>query len=180
MAQERDCMDFTEPPPIDAILDAVKHTGDRPEGAQKVVTRAEETSSSTHTGTNQGVSVLQNCTNQAPSFSISEFARLILVMRDDERARTALFKLNQELQRAELDGGVSRDCFWGIISDRFNDRSLPVRFDFSCEVEDIDPSQPPPCFRSTSSLKAHFQDARSTFTTALANWSTSGQNNPKS
>jgi len=101
-------------------------------------------------------------------------------MRDDEKARTALFKLSQELQRPELDAGVYRESFWGIIPDRFNDGSLPIKFDFSSELEDIDSSQLPLCLRSPSALKGHFPDAKSTFTAALARWSTSGQNDPKS
>ena len=114
----------------------------------------------------------------APNFSISEFARLIVLMKDDERVRSALFKLGQELRRSELDSGNTRDTFWGIIEGRFNDQSVLVRFSFVGHIEEVDPSAPPLCHRSAEVLKLQFRDTRSVFTEALNKWNRSGQNDP--
>lgn len=149
------------------MIDALKAAGDRFETSN--VTSSEPLDQNAVRGSN---------TESEPNFTISEFARLIIVMRDDERARSALYRLGQELRRAELDCGTSRDSFWGIIADRFNDTSLPIRFSFTGHVDEADPSLDPLCKRSAASLKSHFQEARTVFSEALDNWERSGQNDP--
>jgi len=62
IAQERNCMDFTEPPPIGIMLYALKCARNRPEVAQNPATGGEVTSSSTSTSARQSDLFLQNCT----------------------------------------------------------------------------------------------------------------------
>jgi len=91
---------------------------------------------------------------------------MIINMRDDSEACRALLRLGQELQWSELDGGVSRDSFWGSIADRFNDLSVLATFSFTGYVDEADPSRPPLCRREASCLKNHFQNSRPVFTVA--------------
>lgn len=53
-------------------------------------------------------------TNES-DFSISGFSRLMAILRDDDEAKEALYNMGQEMSRAQLDVGMSRDDFWGII-----------------------------------------------------------------
>lgn len=46
-----------------------------------------------------------------PTFTLFEFSRLVDLMRDDERVRSCLFRLGQELRRAELDSCARRISF---------------------------------------------------------------------
>ena len=66
----------------------------------------------------------------APNVSSSEFTMQNVLMKEDERVKSALFKLGQELRRSELDSGNTRDAFWRIIEVRLNDQSVLVRFSF--------------------------------------------------
>ena len=109
-------------------------------------------------------------------FSISEFARLCIIMRDDEDAKAALLGTGQELTRSQLDAGFTRESYWGIIEDRFNDPSLKLNLNMVGMVDEVDSTKPPPCHRSASFLKEKFFDAKRSFTTCLENWSVSGQN----
>lgn len=110
------------------------------------------------------------------NFSISEFARLCIIIRDDEDAKAALLATGQELTRSQMDAGFSRESFWGVIQSRFNDAGLRLRLSMVGNVDDVDSTQPPPCHRSATFLKEKFYDARSSFTTCVENWSKSGQN----
>ena len=110
------------------------------------------------------------------NFSISEFARLCIIIRDDEDAKAALFATGQELTRSQMDAGFSRESFWGVIEGRFNDPGLRLCLSMVGNVDEVDSAQPPPCHRSASFLKERFFDARSSFTLCVENWSRSGQN----
>jgi len=49
---------------------------------------------------------------RAPEFTHDEFARLCVLLRDDEQARAALNSaVGQELSRLHLDAGMTRDAF---------------------------------------------------------------------
>ena len=63
--------------------------------------------------------------NEEPKrFSFSEFARLAVVTKTDELCGQAMEKLQLELTREEIDGGKTRECYWGVIARRFNDDLL--------------------------------------------------------
>ena len=44
-------------------------------------------------------------------FGINVFARLLITIRDDEDARSAVIAMGQELTRSQLDTGVTRGDF---------------------------------------------------------------------
>ncbi|PXF46056.1 hypothetical protein BWQ96_04156 [Gracilariopsis chorda] len=46
-----------------------------------------------------------------PTFSLNEFARLIVILRDDEPAKNALDKTGKILNRRELDAKVTQDSY---------------------------------------------------------------------
>lgn len=166
-AQELSCSGWKPPPHLSVMRNALVAAGDRVgENGRPMVEEREPNE--------QQIEERPS----APNFTISEFARLIVLMKDDERVRSALFKLGQELRRCELDSGNTRDAFWGVIEGRFNDQSVLVHFSFTGHIEEADPSVPPLCHRSAELLKLQFRDARSVFTEALDRWARSGQNDP--
>lgn len=164
----RSGMDWKEPPGDDVIREALKKAGDKLESRDAIKQRVER-----EEGCNEVADV-----PSTPNFTLSEFARLLVLMKEDEKVRESMYRLGQELRRAELDTGTSRDSFWGIIEARFNDVSLLVKFSFEGYLSDADPSAPPLCNRSGEVLKGHFRDAKSVFTKALDRWNRSGQNDP--
>ena len=141
---------------VDAFLDAL---GDPREG------------DTTDVGTNMVAS--------DPAFTLSEFSRLIVMLRHNEHCRSAINMLQQELTRAQLDSGRSRDSFWVTIADRFNDSTELVQYSFEGWVEDADPSLPPICFRAASVLKDQYARTRTGFTVYKDRWERSGQNDPE-
>lgn len=115
--------------------------------------------------------------NTSPFFSISEFARLVLILRD-YHARKPQFKHVDEINRAQLDVAHNRQGFWGAIANLFNNHSIAPHFSFIGPLEGVDAAAPPPVPRPGTSLKQHFWDARSIFNKAVERWSRSGQNDP--
>ena len=115
---------------VDAVLDAL---GDPRE------------SDTTDVGTNVVAS--------DPAFILSEFSRIIVMLRHKEHCRSAINTLQQELMRAQLDSGRTRESFWVTIADRFNESTKLVQYSFEGWVEDADPSLLPICFRAASDLK---------------------------
>lgn len=133
-------------PPSGAEVDArLSELGDPPEGSAFQAQPSMSNPGSTANRSDANVST--------PEFTISEFARLIIILREDPTARNALFQLGQELSRTELDAGRSRDSFWENIASRFNDDSLCPQFSFVGSVDDADPSELPLCDRPASVLK---------------------------
>ena len=107
---------------------------------------------------------LEDCESERPrpNFSVSEFARLAVLMQDDEVARSMLFRLGQELRRAELDEGTTRDSLWGKIEERFNDDSVCFRFYLQGHVDEPDPLplhyaiDAPMCCKNTFETRKRF------------------------
>ena len=54
--------------------------------------------------------------DETKPFSLSEFARLAVIIKTDEDCRPAMQKLQLELTRGEIDGGRTRECYWGVIA----------------------------------------------------------------
>ena len=118
--------------------------------------------------------------NEEPKpFSLSEFARLAVVIKTAEACRQAMGKLQLELTRGEIVGGRTRKCYWGVIARRFNDDSLRPCMSFVGFCEEADPTRLPLTYRPASVLKTQFQNARSHFTSAKKRWELSGQNDPQ-
>lgn len=45
---------------------------------------------------------------ESTQFGVNEFARLLIIICDDEDARSAVMAMGQELSRSQLDAGVTR------------------------------------------------------------------------
>ena len=105
---------------------------------------------------------LEGCESERPrpNVSLSEFARLDVLMQEDEVAHSMLFRLGQELRRAELDGGTMRDCFPGKIKEPFNDDSVCFRFSLQGHVDEAGTSASPLCYRCADVLKEHFETGK--------------------
>ena len=116
---------------------------------------------------------------ETSSFSIYEFARLCMIMRDDEDAKAPFGGIGQELNRSQLDAGFTRESYWGILEERFNDRNVKLHLNMARNLDDLDFKLPPPALRSARFLKDKFFEVRSSFTTCWDNWSKSGHNNNK-
>ena len=99
-------------------------------------------------------------------------------MRDDEEARAAMFSTSQSLSRAQLDAGISREVFWGVIERRFNDISIRPRLSLIGIVDGVDSAALPLCFRGAAVLKHQFFSVRAGFTESTERWKASGQNDP--
>ena len=116
----------------------------------------------------------------APEFTVSMFARLRLILRDDDEARLAHAGSGQSLTKEQQQNRVSRDDFWDAVAARFNDASLRPHVDVALRgapVGDIDPSLAPSTPVSGGKLKKVWYDMRGPYTTAHDNFSKSGQHN---
>ena len=56
-------------------------------------------------------------------FTLSMFARLCLILRDDDAARPAHNGSGQPSTKQQQQNRVSRDDFWNTVAERFNDAS---------------------------------------------------------
>lgn len=116
-------------------------------------------------------------TTNTPDFSVSDFARIVLILKGDEIARRAMFGLHQGLSRAQQDAGFKRQDYWGAIAGRFNDRQVRIMFSFEGSLgRYVDPAMPPLVYRSGGTLKSEFSRARSKLTVYYDNWNYSGNN----
>lgn len=149
------------PPSPDELDEVLKQAGDVLESYDKEATHS-----------------LDDIQDPIP-FSLSEFSRLVVIIKYDETCKQAMEKLQLELTRGEIDGGRTRDFYWGVIAQRFNDTSLRPSMSFLGCCEEADPSRLPLNYRPASVLKLQFQNARSHFTTAKKRWEVSGQNDPQ-
>lgn len=114
-----------------------------------------------------------------PPFSLNEFARLCVILRDDERANAALqCAVGDELDRSKLDARVTRESYWTIVAQRFNSDGVDSREDFSGRVDGIDSNARPLSTRAPALLRKQYMDVRGAFTAALEKWKASGQNDP--
>ena len=102
-------------------------------------------------------------------FSISEFARLCIIIWNDEDAKCALDGTRQELTRSQLDAGFTKDSYWGVIEERFNNPRLRLHLNMVGNVDGVDSKVPPPCHRSATFLKENILDARRSFMTCVEN-----------
>lgn len=109
---------------------------------------------------------------------INEFVRLLITMRDDEDARSAVIAMGQELTRAQLDTGVTRGDFWIIVESRFNDSTQRRFLSLAGAVDGVDSSLLPLAHRTSTFLKDKFNDAKADFTQYVTRWYASGQNDP--
>jgi len=112
-------------------------------------------------------------------FSLGEFARLMLVIRDDQVAKSAVLQATEEeLSKRDMDIGRTRDSFWKIVEIRFNTAVITEGIDLSGRVDNVDATAPPLVPRNAAKLRAVYTDAKSDFTEAMARYNRSGQSDP--
>ena len=120
-----------------------------------------------------------NGVRSAP-FSLSHFARLCLLLRDDPVAKLAFRGTGQELSMQQQRNCVDRDDYWNTVAERFNDPDIRPRLElhFELQLEDLDPSSAPPSPLSDLKLKMVWKDMRGPFTKAHNDFKKSDQKNP--
>ena len=102
------------------------------------------------------------------TFTVSHFAGLCLILRDDEEARLAFAGTGQLLSQQQQDNRVSQDSYWETVSRRFNDKTFSPRIDLRGIIENFDQSMPPLNEVPGSKLTTAWYDTRGPFTIALA------------
>ena len=112
------------------------------------------------------------------TFTVSHFARLCLILRDDDEAKRAFSGTGQPLSQQQRDNCVSRYSYLETVSRRFNDETLNPRIDLSGIIENVDPFMPPPNEVPGSKLKTAWEDMQGPFNIALASSEKSDQNDP--
>ena len=159
---EQNIYDFETLPPVQINVQALKKCGDRGLG-------------------DNGELVLEKTRPNMPAnlvFSISEFARLCVTLRDDAPSRKALLEFNNALTLENFRTNFTRDDLWRIIAKRFNDHLLSYDQDISTSVPEACSSEPPLCERSPEKLKNLYQRTRSMFTKRFEDYRRSGNNDP--
>jgi hypothetical protein len=119
------------------------------------------------------------CT-QEPSFTLSEFGRLVCVLLQVDNVRQDLVRSGVDLARAQVDRREGRDDFWALsVETAFHDPGVNVSLAATGHLADVDVNAPPRAKRAGNKRKTAFFKARSVFTTAHTRWSLSGQMDPE-
>ena len=118
-------------------------------------------------------------TGGAP-FSLSHFARLCLLLRDDPVAKLAFQGTGQELSMEQQRNRVNRDDYWHTVAERINSSDFHPRFDARPELplETLDPSPTATSRVNGLKLKTVWTDTRGPLTKAHKDFKKSGQNDP--
>ena len=113
----------------------------------------------------------------ANAFSISEFARLAVILCYDEDVRMCFLESLRCLSRAQLDARESGDAFWhDTVAERFNDRTNAPAFSFLGVCDGVNSRALSLCKRAGDELRRQCLDVCPFFTISHARWSQSGQN----
>lgn len=119
----------------------------------------------------------QDYTISSPSFSVSEFARLVVLLHGEERVRAAFLKSRKKLGRHELDVGVKPDDFWkNAVEDVFNDPSVSPKVTFPSYIESNTTTEYTGIFRDAAKLCSAFQAFKRSFSKIMVDYERSGQN----
>lgn len=74
-----------------------------------------------------------------PTFSLNEFARLSIILRDDEPANESLHVASGlELCRRQIDLGISQDSYWKTLSAWLIDKTVDSTESFSDKLDEVD------------------------------------------
>ncbi|KAI0556758.1 hypothetical protein FGB62_409g04 [Gracilaria domingensis] len=115
----------------------------------------------------------------AYSFNVNEFARLLVLLRDDPQCRFAIQKaMGDQMDSIKLDNRVTRDSYWTIVEKRFNNKAGDSKESFKGFVDEIDSNSRPIKHRPGEQLKTTFFSNKAAFTKVFDRWSASGQNDP--
>lgn len=122
--------------------------------------------------------IMEAETARQPNFSLNEWARLIVILQTNQRARETFQKTGLELDRKVMDAGINRDNMWSIIAQEFNNINVRPQFSFAGTVDEADPSARPLCQRSGTVLHSQFRGYKGRLTKCIDSWMMSGQNDP--
>ena len=115
--------------------------------------------------------------NDSSPFTLHEFARLMVILRDDQKTRAAVMQATEStLNRNQLDRKISRDSFWEVVESQFNNDEIAAKEDFRGRIDGLEADLKPKSYREASKLKDAFLDGRSAFTAPMKRWQQSGQN----
>lgn len=114
--------------------------------------------------------------SKQPSFTCDEFARLILLLRDDEDIREALSEMAKGLNREAIDAKVKSKHIWnGIIEKQFNSIEVkPVQFIPGLR---LNPQNIPVGYRDGCYLYSMYMRSRASFSISYQKWNRSGHRN---
>ena len=94
--------------------------------------------------------------------SLSEYGRLLVLIRDNDRVRYDLIKSRMTMTRSELDAKLSMNEFWkGELVQAFNSFDYEPEADLSAVSPSLDVSVPPLRARTIDQLELLFLDSRS-------------------
>ena len=79
-------------------------------------------------------------------------------MRDYEDAKAASGGIGQEYNRTQLGAGFTRESYWAIIEEGFNDRNMKLHINMVENLDEVDSKLPPSSHRSGRFLKDKFFD----------------------
>lgn len=106
--------------------------------------------------------------------TLSEFARLLLLIKESEQIKQAIFEARKEVVREEE--AVDRIRFWStLIEPRFNDKSYMPLLQEEGPFEGIDARRMPSRYRSGNDLMLSFGAARQSFLVYLERWVKEGR-----
>eukprot|EP00171_Calliarthron_tuberculosum_P003439 IDg3439t1 len=112
-----------------------------------------------------------------PIFSLNEFARLFVILGDDEQARAAVMRAAcSSLSRLDLEHNATRESFWKIVETRFNNKNVRSLLNLHGRVDEVDSAKLPLVFRRAEKLSSVFRESRSIFHGPLEKWRRSGHN----
>lgn len=95
------------------------------------------------------------------------FARLVLILSQNNDVRKALLDSGKERTRAQLDQHIPRDAFWSsVVALSFNDSNVTVSLLFGDELKDVSSVYVPRVQRTGKELKRQYGLIRSHFITS--------------
>eukprot|EP00178_Gracilaria_changii_P011349 TRINITY_DN3232_c0_g1_i1.p1 TRINITY_DN3232_c0_g1~~TRINITY_DN3232_c0_g1_i1.p1 ORF type:complete len:356 (-),score=40.10 TRINITY_DN3232_c0_g1_i1:4430-5497(-) len=113
---------------------------------------------------------------KTPDFNDNEFARLLLLIRDDEKTKRNIYALASTISSAQPDAGVRQNYLWERIANRFNDEDF-VPFNIFLEpISNINASLKPLAKRNGIRLSSVWRENKKVWTSVLSKYEVSGNN----
>ena len=129
---KRVAIDALKPVPLDGELMATFRPAEKDhwreceaeaEGRRQMVEDGELPQGDSDVGGDTGYGGIGNG-NGTADFTMSMFARLCLILPDDDQARLAHAGTGQTLTKEQQQNRVSREDYWQTVAERFNDASV--------------------------------------------------------
>jgi len=114
-------------------------------------------------------------------FSLNEFARLMVLLRDDERSKNAAeAATGGVLSRIHLECSTRKEDIWKIVAQRFNDLTVDSRESFTGSFDSVDSNARPLVDRTAACLRDQYLKGKSEWQRPRDFWERSGNNDPNS